>query len=149
MKIYWIGLNWITNSIKLPYQQLNLAHLLNLLKPTPVPHPQQYLRWHQIRMGETKTKKRKKPVIAKVPKTTERDSEITSILVMLTITMVIMILMKIIIINKYMNYQRNVMQYYYITHWDCWSVRKGNSMYSKPRGEISQKLLKISKDNEV
>ena len=60
MKIYWIGLNWITNSIKLPYQQLNLAHLLNLLKPTPVPHPQQYLRWHQIRMGETKTKKKKK-----------------------------------------------------------------------------------------
>lgn len=67
-------------------------------------------------MGETKTKKRKKPVIAKVPKTTERDSEITSILVMLTITMVIMILMKIIIINKHMNYQRNVMQYYYIAH---------------------------------
>ena len=49
-------------------------------------------------------------------KTAERDSEITSILIMLTITMVIMILMKIIIRNKYMNYQRNVMQYYCIAH---------------------------------
>ena len=63
--------------------------------------------------------------------------------------MVIMILMKIIIRNKYMNYQRNVMQYYCIAHWDCRSVRKGNSVYSKPRGETSKKLLKISKDNEV